>query len=113
MAALPSTDDLPRLYREYFSSRAQWKAIGCALGISTDDLEAISLSLSIVLSRFCSLPPIVPPPRLPFLFLPLPPPVLHLSSSSSLSPSLPPFPAPSLGSPSRAGDDFVSDWAVA
>ena len=33
--------DLPRLYRENFSSRAQWKAIGCALGICADDLEAI------------------------------------------------------------------------
>ena len=40
MAAL-LVDDLPRLYREYFYARAQWYAIGCALGVSADDLEAI------------------------------------------------------------------------
>ena len=34
-------DDLSRLYKKFFSSRAQWYAIGCALGVSGDDLEAI------------------------------------------------------------------------
>ena len=38
---MANIDDLPCLYREYFSSRAQWKAIGCTLGIGADDLEAI------------------------------------------------------------------------
>ena len=39
-----SVDDLPRLYREYFSSRTQWRAIGCALGVSAADLEAIEIN---------------------------------------------------------------------
>ena len=34
-------DDLSRLYKKFFSSRSQWYAIGCALGVSGDDLEAI------------------------------------------------------------------------
>ena len=30
--------------KEYFSSRTQWRAIGCALGISAADLEAIKIN---------------------------------------------------------------------
>ena len=30
--------------KEYFSSRTQWRAIGCALGVSAADLEAIKIN---------------------------------------------------------------------
>ena len=33
--------DLSRLNGEYFYARSEWKTIGCTLGISADDLEAI------------------------------------------------------------------------
>ena len=33
--------DLSRLNGDYFYARSKWKAIGCTLGISADDLEAI------------------------------------------------------------------------
>ena len=37
-------DDLSRLYKEYLSSRTRWRAIGCALGVSAADLEAIEIN---------------------------------------------------------------------
>ena len=37
-------DDLRRLYREHFSSRTQWRAVGCTLGVSAADLEAIEIN---------------------------------------------------------------------
>jgi hypothetical protein len=43
-AVLVGVDDLSRLYREYFSSRAKWRAIGCSLGVSASDLEAIEIN---------------------------------------------------------------------
>ena len=32
------------IYREYFSSRAQWRAVGCTLGVSAADLEAVEIN---------------------------------------------------------------------
>jgi hypothetical protein len=43
-AVLVGVDDLSRLYREYFRSRAKWRAIGCSLGVSAADLEAIEIN---------------------------------------------------------------------
>ena len=44
MDSLLGVDDLSRLYTEYFSCRTQWRAIGCALGVSAADLEAIEIN---------------------------------------------------------------------
>ena len=44
MDALVDEQDISHLYRKYFSFRARWRAIGCALGVNAADLETIEIN---------------------------------------------------------------------